>query len=179
MKKAIPYIVIAVLLVALLFSMFNRRERIVENITRDTVEHVRIDTVREKEPFFVTERIVDTVYVEVGTDSAAKLPITQKYYSSDDYKAWVSGYEPRLDSIHTFGKVVTRTITNTETMTLYQKTTDVFLEAGCNYIGERFSPFVGASLKLKNGILLGGSVGLHDKSVYYGVKIGLKLNKDE
>lgn len=179
MKKAIPYIVIAVLLVALLFSMFNRRERIVENITRDTVEYARIDTVSEKEPFFVTERIVDTVYVEVGADSVVNLPITQKYYSSDEYKAWVSGYEPRLDSIYTFGKVVTRTITNTETRTVYTSSTDVFLEAGCNYIGEQFSPFVGASLKLKNGILLGGNVGIYDKSVYYGVKIGLKLNKDE
>lgn len=177
MKKYIPYIVIAVLLVALILSLINRKEVTVEKLTSDTVTIVKYDTIRHIKPVIVTEKIIDTIYVEVGTDSVIKLPITQKYYSTDDYQAWVSGYKPNLDSIYTFNKVITKTITNTETKTIYAKNTDVFLRAGCNYIGKQFAPFVGASLKLKNGILLGGNVGLYDKSAYYGVEVGLKLNK--
>lgn len=177
MKKYIPYIVIAVLLVALILSLINRKEVTVEKFTSDTVTIVKYDTIRDIKPVVMTEKIIDTIYVEVGTDSVIKLPITQKYYSTDDYQAWVSGYKPNLDSIYTFNKVITKTITNTETKTIYAKNTDVFLRAGCNYIGKQFAPFVGASLKLKNGILLGGNVGLYDKSAYYGVEVGLKLNK--
>ena len=32
------------------------------------------------------------------------VPITQKSYETDEYKAWVSGYEPNLDSIFVFPK---------------------------------------------------------------------------
>lgn len=28
------------------------------------------------------------------------IPITQKHYAEDEYDAWVSGYEPKLDSLH-------------------------------------------------------------------------------
>lgn len=181
MKKYIPYIVIAVLLAALVLSLINRREVTVSKVTSDTVIVVKHDTIRDIRPVTVTEKSTDTLYFKVGggKDSVVTLPITQKYYSTDNYQAWVSGYKPNLDSIYTFNKVVTKTITNTETKTVYPKTTDVFLDAGCNYINNKFAPFVGASLKLKNGILLGGNVGLYDKSVYYGFKLGLKLNKNE
>lgn len=39
----------------------------------------------------VTDTVRDTFLVYV--------PITQKHYQSDEYDAWVSGYEPKLDSL--------------------------------------------------------------------------------
>lgn len=41
------------------------------------------------------------VFAEVAdSDSVAvKIPITQKRYDGENYSAWVSGYEPQLDSI--------------------------------------------------------------------------------
>lgn len=51
----------------------------------------------------------------VPKDSAwAVVPITQKVYADSTYKAWVSGYNPRLDSIAVYNKTVIRTITRTE-----------------------------------------------------------------
>lgn len=45
-------------------------------------------------------------------DSARVIvPITQKTYETDEYKAWVSGYEPELDSINIYRR--TETVTNT------------------------------------------------------------------
>lgn len=35
---------------------------------------------------------------------AVEIPITQKRYESDEYSAWVSGYEPCLDSIRVYPK---------------------------------------------------------------------------
>lgn len=44
-------------------------------------------------------------YASVGNDSAAvAIPITQKRYEGNDYRAYVSGYEPRLDSIFVYPK---------------------------------------------------------------------------
>lgn len=46
------------------------------------------------------------VFAEVAdSDSVAvEIPITQKRYDGDDYRAYVSGYEPNLDSIFVFPK---------------------------------------------------------------------------
>lgn len=38
---------------------------------------------------------------------AVEIPITQKRYDGDDYRAYVSGYEPSLDSIFVFPKTTT------------------------------------------------------------------------
>lgn len=41
---------------------------------------------------------VDTIYVPV--------PITQKEYSTSDYRAWVSGYNAAMDSIYVFPRTI-------------------------------------------------------------------------
>lgn len=45
------------------------------------------------------------LYASVDSDSAAvAIPIIQKRYENEDYRAYVSGYEPNLDSIFVFPK---------------------------------------------------------------------------
>lgn len=83
------------------------KPEVVEVIVRDTIsvqkpvfrEILKTDTIRVT----LTDTIVrgDTVY----------LPKTQKYYEDDDYRAWVSGYEPSLDSLQVFPKTITKTAT--------------------------------------------------------------------
>ena len=60
---------------------------------------VRIDTIRVKDAN-------DTIYISVP------IPITQQRYTDSAYTAWVSGYAPRLDSIHVYPRreVITTTI---------------------------------------------------------------------
>lgn len=36
---------------------------------------------------------------------AVVVPITQNYYAGEDYRAWVSGYRPRLDSLQVFPEI--------------------------------------------------------------------------
>lgn len=45
----------------------------------------------------------------------ATLPRTQKRYEDSIYEAWISGYEPRLDSIYVYRKTVM--VTNIKTVT--------------------------------------------------------------
>lgn len=178
MTKYIPYIIIAVLLVSLIFSLTNRKEVVIETKTSDTVVVVKLDTVKVEKPTFITEVIVDTFFIEKSENDAYIIPKTQRYYKTDEYEAWVSGYKPNLDSIYTFNKTITNDITNTITREIYPKTTDFYLNAGADYINGQFAPNVGASVKFKRDIMLSGSVGLYDKSVYYGLKIGFKLNRN-
>lgn len=44
------------------------------------------------------------VFAEVADSDSATvaIPITQKRYEGNDYRAWVSGFEPSLDSIYVF-----------------------------------------------------------------------------
>jgi len=88
----------------------------------------------------VSKMIHDTVAVEV--------PITSKHYGSKDYDAWVSGYEPSLDSI----KVYKDTQYITETIEVTKKTRrkpwGVGLQVGYGYDikTKTAAPFVGIGI---------------------------------
>lgn len=131
---------------------------------RDTAKTVvKTDTLRDtvtvREPVFITETAVrtDTVWLPVvrtRTDTVllrsdglkdsvrAVVPITQKVYADSTYKAWVSGYNPRLDSI----QVYRQTIVTTKTETVVRKRRiGIGVQAGYGY-GFRYGgiePYVG------------------------------------
>lgn len=178
MKTYIPYIVIAVLLVSLFVSLTNRKEVVIEKTTSDTVTITKFDTVKCEKPIFIKETVVDTFFVKDSLNHGYIIPKTQRYYKDEYYEAWVSGYRPNLDSINLFRKTVTSTITNTVTKNVYPKTTDLYLNGGVDYIGKQFAPNIELSVKFKNDMVLGGSVGLYDRNLYYGLKLGVKLNRN-
>jgi len=87
-----------------------------ESVTRDTV--TRIDTVYQYHPQPVEVEKVRTEYrwlTRVTTDTVTdytvlhdsvlvEVPIESKHYNSPEYDAWVSGYQPSLDSIRVYQK---------------------------------------------------------------------------
>ena len=88
-----------------------------QEVQRDTVEVVRIDTFRVERPVYVERRIVDTLLVPVrDTVSRADtvwmpLPLERVVYRDTSYLAVVSGYRPRLDAIEVYQREVVRTVT--------------------------------------------------------------------
>lgn len=95
----------------------------------DTLTVITHDTVRITEPFselaipvqvkrFATVptllTISDTIKVPYYIKDTLMIPIEQRYYTTDAYKAWVSGYLPKLDSIIVYNTTRTQTITNTQ-----------------------------------------------------------------
>lgn len=88
------------------FQEGQKRPKIVEKV--DTLVTVRFDTIREKYPVYLTERVVDSVRVVIHDTTYIEVPITQKHYHKDSlFDAWVSGFLPQLDSINVFPKTET------------------------------------------------------------------------
>lgn len=89
---------------------------VIESVTRDTV--TRIDTVFQYFPKPVEVERIRTEYkwlTKVATDTVTdytvlhdsvlvEVPIESKHYNTPEYDAWVSGYQPSLDSIRVYQK---------------------------------------------------------------------------
>lgn len=86
------------------------------------------------------------VFAEVAdSDSVAvKIPITQKRYDGENYSAWVSGYEPSLDSIFVRGR--TDVITIRETKPPNKWHIGVQCGVGYTFKSKQFEPFIGVGL---------------------------------
>lgn len=110
----------ALLLVALGFTIAqisgHKCPTIEEKVKVDTL--YVYDTIKVAEPLYFKERVIDSIYVAV-TDTIVKndttfvaLPKQQRQYMHRTYHAWVSGYDPKLDSIVIYQntKVVTKEI---------------------------------------------------------------------
>ena len=135
---------------------------VIENVTRDTVTFH--DTIPDIAPMpkdstrikWVTRWLTmkpDTITqwetLTIHDSVAVEVPITSKHYSSKDYDAWVSGFEPSLDSI----KVYQRTEYITERVTLSKPPNKWELDAvaGIDYnvTTQRYTPHVGGELLYK------------------------------
>lgn len=105
-------IVLTILLTAAICSAigygYGRRGSRVSTPVADTVR-IR-DTVRDSIPYPVIETVVQEipelfpVYITLTGDTIQEpvyipVPITQKEYQTENYRAWVSGYKPSLDSV--------------------------------------------------------------------------------
>lgn len=176
MWKYAPYVIIVVLLASLIISLTNNKQEEIIKTTSDTITIVKLDTVKVKIPTFIKETIVDTIYLQNAKKDGYMIPISQRYYKGNDYEAWVSGYKPNLDSINLFQKNTINTITNTTTKEVYPKITDLYMNIGFDIIDNAPAPNLGLTVKFKRNFILDGHIGLHNKDIYYGLKLGFKLN---
>lgn len=89
----------------------------------------------------VSKMIHDTVAVEV--------PITTKHYRAMEYDAWVSGYEPSLDSIKVYQKteVITATITKIKPPNKWEL--DIVGGIDYNTAQDKYTPFAVGELLYK------------------------------
>ena len=91
----------------------------------------------------------DVAANDMPPDSALVIvPITQKTYETDEYKAWVSGYETELDSINIYRR--TETVTNTLYLDKKRRRWGgmVGIGAGMTHKGE-VTPMVGVMIGYK------------------------------
>ena len=156
----------------------------IESVTRDTVRTT--DTIPHYYPQPVDGTVVryitkllpvvktDTfVKTDVKTNVitcndtvAVEVPITSKHYSSKDYDAWVSGYEPSLDSIKVYSE--TQYVTEVRTISKTPNKWELDLVGGVDYNtnGKKYTPHIGGELLYKpNRLQVGvrGGVEYNDK----------------
>ena len=120
------YWLVCLLIVSILCNvmLLVRKSSQSEQTTSDTTRVTIIDTILYKHPVpvdsivvrYVTERLPakrDTMQIGCTDSVDVEIPITQKRYADSTYTAWVSGYNPTLDSIHIYPRHEVITITNT------------------------------------------------------------------
>jgi opacity protein-like surface antigen len=144
-----------ILLIAMGFAMRscfkNEQKTSAEQVTAtaaDTVYIHTVDTITITEPHFTacTFLRTDTVQlISTTTDTVrVQLPIKQLTYQDSTYTAWISGYEPRLDSIEVYQRMNTTTITNT----IYKppKRWSVNASAGLAITPKGVQPYIGVGV---------------------------------
>ena len=158
---------------------------IIETVTRDTIRIT--DTIPHYYPQPVDGTVVryitkylqtvktDTVFREnsvsfrensVRDSVAVEIPIESKHYQAPEYDAWVSGFEPSLDSIKVYKE--TQYITERVTVSKPPNKWELDLVGGINYKVQekKYTPYAGGELMYKpNRLQLGirGGVEYTDK----------------
>lgn len=170
------YIVVIVVLVTLLFSS-KRQIKVVENRVTDTILKIRVDTLTEYIPKYVTKKTTDTIYLPSNDKNEVAIEIEQKHYQDDgNYDAWISGYKPRLDSIKTYQRVEYRTITNNITKEIYKSTIDFYPYIGFKRLDDKVGQVLGLTIKMPKRWMYSAEIGVMDNKMMYGVTVGYKLN---
>lgn len=157
-KTSIVSLIILALLVVLLYRDY-KGSNVNKDITEpDTLRVVVYDTIPYYKPEprdsvvvrYITERlpVVDSSVdkVDNSVDSVAvEIPITQKVYEDSAYTAWVSGYQPSLDSLILYPKREVVTIVEREK----PKRWSIGVTAGYGITMQgspRLEPFIGIGL---------------------------------
>lgn len=110
--KKLPYIIIALLVIACVAAWFCPREPLLAEIRTETKIKtvVKVDTLLISAPMAVFWRFVPDDTTRIGD---TLLHRKQVVYRDSSYRAVVSGYvDPRLDSMVVYPKTVYQTVTN-------------------------------------------------------------------
>lgn len=109
--KKLPWILVILLAVACVVAWFRPHEPLPAEIHTETKVNtvVKVDTLLISPPMapLLVFQLTDTI--RIGDTVVLR---EQAYYEDSLYRAWVSGYRPRLDSLQIFPKTVYRTVTN-------------------------------------------------------------------
>ena len=136
-----------------------------------------VDTIFVDKPKYYKEVVRDTVPINqfvINEDSC--IVVTQKEYRDSNYVAWVSGVEPKLDSIMVFNNTeyVFKTSTIETVKTIEDKTGKWFSGAGIYKVDNALVPKLNIGYQ-KNRIMVGASVGLYNKQPIYGIDFNFKV----
>lgn len=134
--KKLPWILVILLAVVCVVAWFRPHEPLPAEIRTETKVKtvVKVDTLLISPPLapLLVFRLTDTMHI--GDTVVYR---EQAYYEDSLYRAWVSGYRPRLDSLMVFPKTVYRTVTNDiyHTITPKKKRWGIGLQVGYGYPG--------------------------------------------
>ena len=163
-KKRLMYCLIAGIVLGNIVFWTNRCSHSeVVKVERDTVivhdtivdvaptpkDSVRTRYVTRWLPLIKTDTCVKTNVITCHDTVAVEIPITSKHYSGDSYDAWVSGFEPSLDSIKVYRE--TQYITERVTISKPPNKWELDAAAGIDYNvkSQRYTPYAGGELLFK------------------------------
>lgn len=134
--KKLPWILVILLAVVCVVAWFRPHEPLSAEIRTETKVKtvVKVDTLFISPPMapLLVFRLTDTM--RIGDTVVHR---EQAYYEDSLYRAWVSGYRPKLDSLMVFPKTVYQTVTNDvyHAIASKKKRWGLGLQAGYGYPG--------------------------------------------
>lgn len=141
---------VAVFLLGMVCQKSLQKPRIINGETKVDTLVIR-DTICVVEPKYKTITRVEKMVVPV-TDTInvhdtlfVVLDRVQKEYCSPDFNAWVSGYDPKLDSIKIFPKTKIVKVENTQNIKVKSRW-GVGVHVGYGYTPEGAMPYVGVGV---------------------------------
>lgn len=132
--KKLSWILVILLVVACVVAWFRPHEPLPAEIRTETKVKtvVKVDTLLISAPTapLLVFQLTDTI--RIGDTVVHR---EQAYYEDSLYRAWVSGYRPRLDSLQIFPKTVYQTVTNDiyHTITPRKKRWGLGMQVGYGY----------------------------------------------
>ena len=132
--KKLSWILVILLAVACVVAWFRPHEPLPAEIRTETKVKtvVKVDTLLISAPTapLLVFQLTDTI--RIGDTVVHR---EQAYYEDSLYRAWVSGYRPRLDSLQIFPKTVYQTVTNDiyHTFTPRKKRWGLGMQVGYGY----------------------------------------------
>ena len=108
--KKLPWLLVVLLAIACVAAWFRPHEPLPAEIRTETRIQtvVKLDTVLISAPIAVFLTFTnDTIHI--GDTVVMR---EQAYYEDSLYRAWVSGYRPKFDSIEVYPKTIYQTVTN-------------------------------------------------------------------
>lgn len=134
--KRLPWILVVFLLVACVVAWFRPHKPLPAEIRTET----KIKTVVKVDTLLISSPMAPLLFIQLKDTIRIGDTVVhreQAYYEDSLYRAWVSGYRPRLDSLQIFPRTVYQTVTNDihHTIIPKKKRWGLGLQAGYGYPG--------------------------------------------
>ena len=180
LKNALPWVLVGVLAVLLVWSLNTDSGEpvVIEKHTTDTLIIIKTDTL------FFTDVIIkeapkDTVYITSDKGEDVPIPISEYEFSEEgEFDFRVSGFDVNFLSATIYPKTITQVIEKTTNTTVKENKSALFIYGGFEAISDTFYPKGGLALSLKNKWLISADVGYYQKQAIFGATVGYNiLNK--
>ena len=134
--KSLPWILVCLLLGVIVWMKFRPHEPLPAEIKTET----KIKTVIKVCSLTISPPMAPLLFIQLKDTMHIGDTVVgreQAYYEDSLYRAWVSGYRPRLDSLQIFPKTVYQNVTNDiyHTIIPKKKRWGLGLQAGYSYPG--------------------------------------------
>ncbi|GAA6255124.1 hypothetical protein F070042J6_09760 [Bacteroides sp. f07] len=132
--RSLPWILVCLLLGVFVWMKFRPHEHIPAEVRTET----KIKTVIKVCSLTISPPMAPLLFIQLKDTIHIGDTVVQReqaYYEDSLYRAWVSGYRPRLDSLQIFPKTVYQNVTNDiyHTIIPKKKRFGLGLQAGYSY----------------------------------------------
>lgn len=136
---------------------------------RDTITIVKYDTVTICETKYITNTVIDTLYIR----DTVLVREQRRYFEDGMYEAFVSGYDPTLDSLRVFPKTIENTITEYRDVVKNDDEWHLYIGGGINTNFRQITPQVNFTVRSPFSTMFSANIGYNN-----GLFVGMTIQQE-